>query len=112
MNDQFEKLIKVKNGKSFILDFVDLNLSIEQQLDNLREDMGWISYNDDEFVIDFGWTPSFDINGSFNIYVIKESDWDNPLIKKKCKDCSKLVDLLQECIENIENLIIGGDRKS
>lgn len=52
----------------------------EDKLDteSLKEDMLQVSY-ERGYLLDVGWYPSFDPSGCFQIRVIKEYDWENPV---------------------------------
>lgn len=47
------------------------------QLDNLKEDLYQAQM--DNYILDIGWYPEFDINGCFKVFVIKDFDWSNPI---------------------------------
>ncbi|MDR7941970.1 hypothetical protein RIU82_18730 [Enterobacter soli] len=50
---------------------------VEQQ-DSLQEDMLQVEFPNG-YILDIGWRPSFDINGKFYIYLIKDFDWEDPV---------------------------------
>nr|WP_286671028.1 MULTISPECIES: hypothetical protein [Pseudomonas] len=76
------------------------NLSIEHQLQNLKEDMLQVEYPSG-FLLDVGWYPSFDTEGCFQVKIIKDFDWDFPILSLTSKSidstCS-LLDLAQNKI--------------
>jgi hypothetical protein len=83
-------------------DFIDPKIKLEDQIDILREDMGWIEYNNGDYVIDYGWKPDFDINGEFIVYLIKNEDWDCPVKEMRTRDISIFLKNIQECIDHIK----------
>jgi hypothetical protein len=76
------------------------NIDLSNQIDFLKEDMLQVEYHDTH-LLDVGWYPSFDINGSFQIRVIKNYDWDIPLAFSK----AGTIRLLIEKIIAAQNLI-------
>jgi len=76
------------------------NIDLSNQIDFLKEDMLQVEYHDTH-LLDVGWYPSFDINGSFQIRVIKNYDWDIPLTLLK----AGTIRLLIEEIIVAQNLI-------
>jgi hypothetical protein len=76
------------------------NIDLSNQIDFLKEDMLQVEYHG-TYLLDVGWYPSFDINGTFQIRAIKDYDWDAPLAFSK-------VDTIQLLLEEIiaaQNLI-------
>ena len=84
----------------FLFETVDENTPIEELADCLKEDLIQIKYKD-EYLIDVGWYPEFDEDGSFKILVIKSFDWENPLIEVNCKTLLSLKNELCRLIEEI-----------
>ncbi|WP_257605312.1 hypothetical protein [Pseudomonas sp. UMAB-40] len=54
-------------------------IDLSNQIDLLKEDMLQVDYQGTH-LLDVGWYPSFDIKGSFQIRVIKDYNWDAPLV--------------------------------
>ncbi|WLI31106.1 hypothetical protein PSH61_08340 [Pseudomonas rhodesiae] len=95
------------HGKITYDEFSSLqNLSAEHQLQNLKEDMLQIEYPNG-FLLDVGWYPSFDIEGCFQVKIIKDFDWDSPtlsLTSKSIESICSLLDLAQNKInEELKN---------
>ncbi|RON57280.1 hypothetical protein [Pseudomonas frederiksbergensis] len=65
------------------------NTDISSQIDSLKEDLLQVEYSDC-YLLDVGWYPSFDINGSFQISVIKDYDWGAPQLFSKARSISAL----------------------
>jgi hypothetical protein len=89
------------HGKITYDEFSSLqNFSIEHQLQNLKEDMLQVEYPSG-FLLDVGWYPSFDTEGCFQVKIIKDFDWDFPILSLTSKSidstCS-LLDLAQNKI--------------
>lgn len=45
-------------------------------------------------IIDMGWTPELDREGSFKITVVKNEDWDNPIRQEETQDPFRAIGLL------------------
>ena len=75
-----------------------IDVPLEEQVDLLKEDLLQVTY-DNNYLIDAGWYPEFDLEGMFDISVIKDNNWSNPVMKKKCRDLNLLFKYLEEAIE-------------
>lgn len=85
-------------GKVVFNDFdIDIERPLNEQEFSLKEDILQVNYND-EFIIDIGWYPEFDIKGEFKISVIENFEWDEPIMQKKCNDIKTLHEYTKECI--------------
>jgi len=90
------------NVTSWGLD-IDDGSSLEAQIDELREDLGQVEYENDQ-LIDIGWHPSFDVNGSFKVYVIDQSrDWDSPVFKAEAKSLEDLKVVIKQAVAVVES---------
>ncbi|MHC8303872.1 hypothetical protein [Pseudomonas sp. PB3P13] len=58
------------------------NDDLSSQVGNLKEDMLQVEYSA-FLLLDVGWYPSFDLDGCFQLRVIKNYDWDEPLYLSK-----------------------------
>ena len=91
----------VEFGEGVICEFDDFDLQTDipliEQVDLLKEDLLQVTY-DNNYLIDVGWYPEFDPQGMFDVSVIKDNDWSDPVIKKKCKDLNLLFKYLKEAI--------------
>ncbi|MDO9343634.1 hypothetical protein [Pseudomonas pergaminensis] len=67
--------------------------AIEDQVHNLKEDMLQVEYPDG-FLLDVGWFPSFDAKGHFQIKVVKDYDWDSPILTLTTQSIDTLGTLL------------------
>ena len=98
--------INFLNGKVSFNDFnLDQNIPLELQIGHLKEDLFQVDYSG-EFLIDVGWYPEFDKNGSFVICVIKDFNWSEPILKKSCRDIKLLKQFMQESV-NLINCLKG-----
>jgi hypothetical protein len=71
------------------------------QADDLNEDMAQIEYSG--LLIDIGWHPDSSPKGSFLIMVIRNEDWEAPLMKKRGKSLRVLRELVVEAIACVES---------
>lgn len=63
---------------------------LQDNLDGLKEDMFQVDYFG-RFLLDIGWYPSFDEGGCFQVRVIKDFDWGNPVFLKSSATLTELV---------------------
>ncbi len=81
--------------------FNDLDLIVgvplSEQIDLLKEDLLQIDY-DNLYLIDVGWYPEFDINGSFKVLVVHNYDWASPQLLKASKSIEALLMDIELCI--------------
>ena len=99
------KKLDLKNGKITHNDLKDINpnLDFSKQIFSLKEDLLQISYdNTDKYTIDVGWRPELDPSGEFIIYVIKNFNWEEPLLKKKTKKIQHLKQILIDAIALVD----------
>ncbi|MDE1464140.1 hypothetical protein [Spartinivicinus poritis] len=99
MKEQILDKIDFGNGKLVFdeissLEIVD-NIAIYKN--ELKEDMLQVEYPN-EVLIDVGWYPSFDIEGGFQVRVIKDYNWEMPLLIREARDFKKLVLTIKEAI--------------
>lgn len=94
------------------LDFLDEKITYDElsnidiknfknDLEILKEDMLQVEYYND-FIIDVGWYPFFDENGHFQVRVIKDHQWEPPLILLTANTITELISKLQTA-QNIVN---------
>lgn len=90
--------IDLKGGHLSYYDFnIDSNVPLELQIYDIKEDLIQIVYGD-HYLLDVGWYPEFNVKGSFVIRIIKDCDWQIPVIEKSA-NLSELKQVLQECID-------------
>ncbi len=99
----FLKDIDLKNGTVTYNDF-DINpgISFEEQTWSFKQDVFQMKFNN-KYLIDIGWYPDFDPKGSFVLKVVKDFDWSNPILEKKCKEVNVLKIYLQEAINFVSS---------
>ena len=64
--------------------------SFDEQSENLLEDLVQVEY-ENGYLIDIGWYPECDPNGSFKLYLIKDYNWDNPVKVKEVKNTDEII---------------------
>jgi len=69
------------------------DVAMEKQAHLLKEDMLQVEYAGG-LLLDVGWYPSFDTHGGFRINVIKNYDWDCPVIALTAHATGDLVEQL------------------
>ena len=52
-------------------------------------------------IIDLGWTPEADPNGSYELTVIKNKDWDNPLFHYESKNKDDIVEKINHWLRRV-----------
>ena len=93
--------IDFKNGKIHY-NTLDLHIykPLHNQLEDLKEDLLQVHY-ENKLVLDVGWYPEFHPNGRFVTYIIKNSDWENPVLKLESKSITKLINDINFAIQKI-----------
>ena len=61
---------------------LDLSKPIIDQKNFLKEDLLQISFLDN-YLLDLGWYPEGNTNGKFVLHIIKDFDWEKPILKKE-----------------------------
>ncbi|MGC6373194.1 hypothetical protein [Pseudomonas sp. K2I15] len=69
------------------------DVAMENQAHLLKEDMFQVEYAGG-LILDVGWYPSFDTHGGFRINVIRNYDWDCPVIALTAHATGDLVEQL------------------
>lgn len=93
--------IDFKSGVITYDDFmIDLKLPLENQVDCLKEDLFQVDYFG-RYIIDVGWYPEFNAKGNFTICLIKDCNWSDPILIKKCRDLNQLGEYMKEFIEYV-----------
>ena len=91
-------------GKGIICKYIDFDVNIEialtEQVDFLKEDILQICY-ESNYILDVGWYPEFNRNGSFKIVIIKDYNWENPVYESKCRDITILKEQVEKCVQLI-----------
>ncbi len=96
--------IDFKSGKVIYNEFnIDFSKPLKLQIYNLNQDLLQVEYKNN-YILDVGWSPDFDVNGSFIIYIIKDYNWGNYIYKRQCKDIEKLKKYINQAIKYLENI--------
>ncbi|MBY0014089.1 MULTISPECIES: hypothetical protein [Paenibacillus] len=75
----------------------------QTDLEWISEDMFQVEYPNG-YVLDVGWYGGFD-EGIFIIFIIKDCQWSEPLLRREYKDVNKLYEGMKECISIVKGLI-------
>lgn len=82
---------------------IDINKSLSEQICSLKEDLFQVSFFNDKYIIDIGWTNDFDIDGRFRIEIIKDKDWNKPLFSKETVNTTELYQYAKSALELIHS---------
>lgn len=69
------------------------HVAMAKQTDLLKEDMLQVEFAGG-FLLDVGWYPAFDAAGDFRINVIKNHDWDRPVMALTAHETADLIEKL------------------
>lgn len=89
-----------------VLNDLDLkeNKSFEEQVWSLKEDILQVEYGQD-YVLDLGFYPEFDIEkGIFILVIIKSQYWNEPIFEKSTRSIKQLYTYLNEAINILKNI--------
>lgn len=73
---------------------------LAQQLDALKEDLLQVEYGA-HLLLDVGWYPEFDERGAFRVAVIKDQDWQQPLLNEQARSLAQL----GECLARAQDML-------
>lgn len=79
------------------LDSIDLERSLTVQVDELTKDLAQVVYPGG-IILDIGWYPAMDIDGSFVVSVIDNEDWEAPKMNASCSCAPELVTVIRAAI--------------
>lgn len=100
--------IDFKSGDITYYDFnINPTLPLKDQIAYMQDNLIQIEYSN--YIVDVGWRPECNINGSFIILVIKNHDWQAPICIKETRSLPLLKQYLQECIDLAANLANNRD---
>ncbi|SFR69488.1 hypothetical protein [Anaeromicropila populeti] len=95
-------------GKGVNRKYIDFNINevipLKEQTDLLKEDLIQVIY-ESNYLIDIGWYPEFDEEGFFRVSIIKDYQWENPVLQKNCRDLNLLKEYVDECIDIIQTKV-------
>ena len=101
-----------RSGKvtSWDLADLDLNKSIDSQINLLKEDLAQVHFGKN-IVLDLGWYPEFNPRGQFGLVIVKlanledpGNDWANPILELRFRDLTNFVQKLNQGIEAAEQV--------
>lgn len=98
MNSVFDLDYGEGQVKYIELDLVNTIL-LEDQIESLREDLLQVSYGDDKYILDVGWFPEGELDGSFRVVIIENYNWDQPIFIKRVNSIDMLIEVLAESVE-------------
>jgi hypothetical protein len=99
--------LKLKGGDVTYNDWeINPNQPFSEQELSFKQDLLQIEFRDC-YLVDVGWYPDFDEKGRFMVRVIKNYEWDKPVLRKKVKTFVGLKKCLQEAIDIVDGLING-----
>ncbi|MDC5077355.1 hypothetical protein OHW40_03010 [Acinetobacter baumannii] len=82
------------------ISWIDDNFEINEDIIfDLSEDLLQISFNNNK-ILNVGWYPDLEVGGFFKIVVIKDMNWESPIIEKECRDISSLKENILIIISN------------
>jgi len=95
--------IKWKNGvvTAWDIDELDLSKSVESQIYLLKEDLMQARFGNG-ILLDLGWYPEFDPRGQFVLSVVKEQEWENPILQLKFREMSQFMQNLNRAIKSAD----------
>lgn len=68
---------------------IDEKQPLENFLEDLKEDMLQVEFPGG-FLLDIGWRPSFNIQGSFFVFLIKDYNWGAPIFSDSASNIEVL----------------------
>lgn len=80
------------------------SIPLSQQIEHLHEDLFLVKYGEN-YLMDLGWYPEHDINGSFLLQIIFKEHWDKPILYSRCKTVSELKNIVNNAICFAEALL-------
>lgn len=97
--------LKLRDG---IIIYDDLTHWLALDKENICQNASWhgedlmqISFDNQLYIIDVGWYPATDIDGSFAIVVIKNQDWDNYLFHQNTRTYNGLIKSINNAVDFI-----------
>lgn len=85
------------------------DIAIAKQANLLKEDMLQVEFAGG-LLLDVGWYPEFDAKGDFRINVIRNFDWDQPVLALTAHETAELVEKLDIAQNAIEGELRNANR--
>jgi hypothetical protein len=82
---------------------IDESVSLKDQINLLHNKLLEIEWNN-RFLLNVGWHPEKDLDGSFIVQVIKDRDWGDPVFRIKCCTVASLKRVIIQAIEIINKI--------
>lgn len=76
---------------------IQSDLALREQLLNLKEDLLQVEFTQN-LVLDVGWFPSFDPQGKFQIRLVHNFDWEQPVFLAETQELDELVTVLAKAV--------------
>jgi hypothetical protein len=88
------------NGKivQWDLGHITVGKPIELQYDELKEDLAQVEFGPN-MLLDVGWYPEFAPEGRFVVSVVRDQEWEEPMLRLESKDISGLYVAIRSAID-------------
>ncbi|MBV7334327.1 hypothetical protein KFU94_40050 [Chloroflexi bacterium TSY] len=73
---------------------LDNELTLADQVDRLNEDLLQVEFPG-KVLLDLGWYPAFSNQGQFQVYVVRDANWDEPLFYAEVASLDVLYSVLE-----------------
>ena len=90
--------------------FYELEPKGELKIAGVTNDDGWLLFDQDllqmehskrKVFLDLGWYPDEDPNGRFRVALIRDDDWENPLLRYETKDKTEIVEVINNILTKV-----------
>jgi hypothetical protein len=71
---------------------------INEQYGELHEDLAQVAFGANT-ILDVGWYPELSPAGRFVIFVVRNQEWDEPVLRLECKDIAGLYAAIRSAID-------------
>ena len=82
------------------ISFLTDDFNCHEQIDFLKEDMLQINFPRN-LVLDVSWRPSFEEQGAFYVWMVKDQDWQHPIAQAKVFDVISVRRVMSEFITRL-----------
>lgn len=91
-------LCRVYINQFLELDPIKLNKNSREWL-YFTKDILHVENVEGNITINLGWYPDMDPNGEFYLRVLKNNNWDNPILSIKTRDKNMILEKIEESID-------------